>query len=294
MDTSIIKFDYSKSKKFLIGLFSDTHIDEGNFNKSLFNDHIESVCNNNGRIFFNGDMGNFITKNDRKRYVHSRDKTKRDSQILEQIDYIVTILKPYVDYIFYMGIGNHEVSVIKYNTVNPLFMIAKDLNVFRNKNLPRIHLGDYQGFINCFFHYGDKRAISRYIIYRHHGLGGLSPVTKGMIDFSRINLGFDADCYWIGHKHNQFVDESNHRFSTNAVGTVEKKKITNIITAGYEIGHKIKVNTESFGEYDIKKDDYDLSYVEENFYTPYGNGFVKLELEVTNHKVLSSATGVKE
>jgi len=294
MDTSIIKFDYSLGKKFLIGLFSDTHIDEENFNKKLFTEHIQSVCNNNGRIFFNGDMGNFITKNDRKRYVRSRDKSNSDSQILDQIQYIVETLKPYADFIYYMGIGNHEVSVIKYNSVNPLFMIADKLMQYRSKTLPRIQLGDYQGFINCFFHYGDKRAIERFIIYRHHGLGGLSPVTKGMIDFSRINLGFLADCYWIGHKHNQFVDESNHRFSINPVGTVEKKKILNIITAGYEIGHRIKENQESIEEYDIKKDDYKLSFVEENFYTPYGNGFVKLELEICNHKVLSSAIGVKE
>jgi len=294
MDTSIIKYDYDKVKKFLFGLFSDIHIDEENFNKELFIEHIGSVCNNNGHCFFNGDIGNFITKNDRKRYVRSRDKSQSDSQILSQIDYIVSILKPYADYIDFMGMGNHEVSVIKYNSVNPLFMIAKDLMQFRSKTLPRIMLGDYQGFINLWFHRGDKRDIKRYEIYRHHGLGGLSPVTKGMIDFSRLNIGFLADCYWIGHKHNQFVDESHHRYSINPVGTVEKKKITNIITAGYETGFKPRSNNESFKEYDIKKDDYKVSFVEENFYSCYGNGYVKLELDLLSRKITSNAYSIKE
>ena len=75
------------------------------------------------------------------------------------------------------------------------------LNRERSKSLEPIHRAGYQGYAQYRINDGNNKLTSVFTIYHHHGNGGSSPVSKGMIDFNRIIYSHDADLWWIGHKH---------------------------------------------------------------------------------------------
>ena len=85
-------------------------------------------------------------------------------------------------------------------------MLVLMLNADKKSN---IQVGNYANFIRFVWKRIDNKQVLKYDIYAHHGAGANAPVTKGMLDFSRIARGVNADLIWIGHKHNSLIDASD-------------------------------------------------------------------------------------
>jgi hypothetical protein len=76
----------------------------------------------------------------------------------------------------------------------------------------------------------------------HHGAGGSSPATKGMLDFGAIAKGVNADLIVLGHKHNALVDYSTPIMFVDNLGNVVLKNRQCIQTPSYQKGRTIDHN----------------------------------------------------
>ena len=138
-----------------------------------------------------------------------------------------------------MMISGHCESTLKYNGVNLLELLAKMLNA---GNKHQIVVGNYANFLRFNFKEQRGKSAAHYDIYQHHGMGASAPVTKGMIDFSRIAKGVNADLIWIGHKHQAVIDASDPIMYLDQNGNVILKNRQCIMTPSYQKGRTIDPN----------------------------------------------------
>lgn len=134
--------------------------------------------------------------------------------------------------------GNCE-AVIKHNGLDLLQMLTALLNAGEKH---QIKYGNYANFIRINWLNNNKRSVLHYDIFAHHGAGGSAPVTKGMIDFSRLSKGVNADLIWTGHKHNSIVDYSDPIMYIDSFGNVILKNRQLIQTPSYQKGRTIDYN----------------------------------------------------
>lgn len=284
MDSARFEFDYSDNKEFYFGLFSDVHLDAKDHNRKAFEHDIESVIAKNGRVFFNGDIFDAIMPTDRKRYARAKDKFDDDAQVNALVEYGYKRLEPYADYIDYLGFGNHEVSIVKYNNTDVLALLAMLLNQKRDKKQPPIKRSGYVGFIELVFR-ADGGRVRRYVIYRDHGKGGSSPVTHGIINFNRLFTTYQCDMAWLGHSHNSIIDDTYWSYSVGATGNIHRKQKIGVITAGYNdcfLPHEMKDN-----------DYYTLNFPEEKFSAPTGIGGKMLRIRIVDGKIKAKVEGIE-
>lgn len=226
-------------------LMSDLHVDSANHDREQLIEDLESAKRIQARISINGDTVDAILPSDRKRHhpAVGRHDPERDDVINQIVRQAVEVLTPYADLIDVISPGNHERSVLKYHHVDITSMIAGALNVHRSPDLPSIHVGSYRGF--QVYRLGtESRSIRTFVIFRHHGLGGSAPVTGGALDLDRIRKDFDADLYWIGHKH-QSIQRAYSRYAVSSHGTVYERRQRAVMSAGYQA----RIVTEDPDEY---------------------------------------------
>lgn len=221
-----------------MALISDTHIDNPNFDKATFVEHAQYCLDDQRYMLLGGDLFDGIIRTDQKRAVNSL-LERGDNQLNIKLDMAYELLKPYQEQILFFGRGNHEESILKYNGVDLLEMLAKILNAGKKH---QIIVGNYANFLR--FNFQDKRgkSVAHYDIYQHHGMGGSAPVTKGMIDFNRIAKGVNADLIWIGHKHQAVIDASDPIMYLDQNGNVVLKNRQCIMTPSYQKGRTIDPN----------------------------------------------------
>jgi hypothetical protein len=141
------------------------------------------------------------------------------------------ILKPYADVIDVVGVGNHETASEKYHNVDPTQILVHQLQQLGSP----CAYGGYEGWYRVQFRGHDRKYWS-WSRRDHHGMGGAAPVTKGMIDFARFGLWVEgADCLWVGHKHNRFLDWGRREFCT-AQGTIRHRDVLHVMTGSYYPG----------------------------------------------------------
>jgi hypothetical protein len=103
---------------------------------------------------------------------------------------------PWKQNIAVIGLGNHETSVYKHHEtclIERLCERLRDRGGITRK-------GGYSGFVRCLFKANGTKGFS-YTAYYNHGFGGGGPVTKGLIDFSRMSEWVLADAMVSGHVH---------------------------------------------------------------------------------------------
>lgn len=271
MDYTEYRYDYTGANDFYFGLFSDLHVDSPRFAKDQFINDANKAIEKGARLFFNGDIFDAILPTDRKRYTRANDDFNEDAQINKRVEYVAKILLPYVNNIDFIGIGNHEASIIKYDHVDMVKLLVSELAKKRDPKLPPIQRGSYQGFLRLWFQHKGG-AVRQYVIYRDHGKGGASPVTKGTIPLNRIHTTFLADLYWLGHSHTDIIDKTAWTIYPDNSGKIIKKRKRSVITAGYN---------EGFIQRDLGPDDcYRSDFVEEKFLVPTGLGSALLHITV--------------
>lgn len=226
-------------KTIKLGLFSDIHFDSPDCDRETLKKHFD-FCKRDGRyILINGDWFDAIILSDRKRSVaHLIENT--DQQLNKKLEESYEFLKPYQDHILFIGRGNHEESIMKYNGLDMLEMLTTMLNMGQEH---KILYGNYSNFLRFTFKEGGKgRHEYHYDIYEHHGAGGAAPQTKGMLDFAALAKGINADLIHIGHKHNALVDYSTPIMFIDRNGEVILKNRQCIQTPSYQKGRTIDYN----------------------------------------------------
>lgn len=282
MDYYESRYDYSGTKEFCFGLMSDIHIDSATFDEKRCFADLDYFAGRDASIFINGDLVDGIFPTDRKRYARSRDGFDNDAQINALVDYTVDKLAPWADFIDYIGFGNHEVSIVKYNNTDIIHLIAKGLNGKRSKTLEPIRRSGYVGFIDLIFSRGDG-AVRRFTIYRDHGKGAGSPVTKGSISLNRLYSTYVADMYWLGHTHVSLIDsKSQWSIGVSSKGNIYQKNKIGIITPGYNRNFMEREYADS--------DYYELDFAEEKFYAPTGIGCGVLDISLEGDTIIPSVS----
>ena len=255
---------------FGLALFSDLHLGANDIEEDKLKKDLEQACNENRRILINGDVVEAILSTDKKRFTPSKSLSSRDDELNEITEYAVGFLKPYADYIDLIGTGNHEQSTIRYNSFDIVGAICVLINRERSMNLEPIHRAGYQGYAQYRINDGNVKKTSVFTIYHHHGIGGSSPVSKGMIDFNRVIYSHDADLWWIGHKHVGTHDPYIVRDGLTRMGLYKQKIGQAVFTPGY----KKAVNVDEKG-YNI--------YYSDQFYSMQACGYAAVNLYRDSH-----------
>lgn len=273
MNSCRINLDYTERKRFAVGLMSDLHLDAKGHDKARFNDDMDYIKEQDGIVLINGDLVDAILPTDRKRYSRAGDALEEDAQLNELCQYAFERLKPYANQIAYIGYGNHEATAVKYNNFDILQLVTYLLNQERDKSLQPIQRGGYTGFVELVFRRNNS-ATRRFVIYRDHGKGGNSPVTKGMIPLARLYSTYQADLYWLGHSHQSLIDPASQwTIGVTGNGEVYRKYKIGIVTPGY---HR-NFETRNYTDHTL----YRNNFPEERFFAPTGIGYGLLELDLS-------------
>lgn len=221
-----------------LGLFSDIHYDSPDCDKTALKRDFD-FCKKDGRyILIDGDLFDAILLKDQKRAVpHLIENT--DTQLNKKLDDIYNFLKPYHQNILFFGRGNHEESIIKYNGLDVLQMLATMLNLGQEH---KVLVGNYANFLRFTFKKASDRKELHYDIFAHHGCGASAPQTKSMLDFAALAKGVNADLIWLGHKHQSIIDYSAPVMHLNERGEVVLKNRQCIETPSYQKGRSIDYN----------------------------------------------------
>lgn len=192
--------NYKTKVEYNYSIFSDLHIGSTECSKESIVRDLQRAKDKNSKIILNGDTMDMILMQDIKRAAANRIKPE-DGQVNKFIKEAEEILMPYVSQLCIIALGNHETAMIKHHGVDVLAWLIDSLN--RYKKNGQIQQGHFQNMIRINFVRPDtKKSVCHYDIFMHHGSGANAPVTKGMLDFSRIVIANQADLYLIGHKHN--------------------------------------------------------------------------------------------
>ena len=219
-----------------LALFSDIHFDSPDCDRETLKKHLDWCIKDGRYILFNGDTFDAILLGDRKRSTPHH-ITNTDNQLNVKLNEIYEFLKPYQKNILFMGRGNHEESVLKYNGLDVLEMLTTMLNMGQEH---KILYGNYANFLRFTFkEQGKNQSQYHYDIYAHHGYGANAPVTKGIIDYSRIGKSVVADLIWTGHRHNALIDASDPVMFPDINGNIILKNRQCIQTPSYQKGKKI-------------------------------------------------------
>ena len=221
-----------------LGLFSDIHWDSPDCDRTTLTQHFDYCLLDQRYILINGDFFDAILLKDAKRAV-PHNTEHRDNQLNVKLEEAAHFLTPYKDNILFMGRGNHESSILKYNGLDLLQMLTTLLNAGEKH---QIRYGNYANFIRINWLNANKKSVLHYDIFAHHGAGGAAPQTKGMLDFAAIAKGVNADLIWTGHKHNSLVDYSAPIMYIDQNGQVILKNRQCIQTPSYQKGRHIDYN----------------------------------------------------
>jgi len=183
-------------------LSSDEHIDNVHCHQALLKKHLLMADKWDGSIM-NGDthclmQGKYDPRADRSQL---RPELQGNNYFDAASRYVADFLEPHAKKIIVMGDGNHETNVLKRQQVNMTERLVATLNDRTGSN---IQYGGYSGWI--FFRCTRNNQRKTITLYRHHGSGGASPVTKGVIGTARMAVYLpDADIVVTGHTHTEFV-----------------------------------------------------------------------------------------
>lgn len=249
-----------------IACFSDPHIGHPGHEATELAEDLAEAKEMKARIIILGDLNDLILQWD-PRDSAARHSGRRDAVLNRAIRDTVETFAPVVDLIDMIAVGNHETAVLKHRSYDFVLGVIQELQKYR-KSEQRIYHGGYRGFFRVQFNRGNFRRSQ--VWYYDHGRGGSAPVTKGMIDLARVMQDWDADVYWMGHKHKSISDDDAQRRYLTPDNKVGVRRRLAFFTAGYANG---------FVEHDYDEDGYILSYPEERFHgtSSSGNAIVRYE-----------------
>ena len=212
----------------------DWHIGSPYTDYGLLREELAEAKLRNALIVANGDLFDALTV--RHPYyvptgVHGR-LVERTDTMEGAVDWCMEICDPVKHQLAVLGVGNHDLWCAR-NGFDPVLRVVKDLR----RQGSEVEYGDIEGVLRLSF-VSHPRTYWSLDLWRHHGAGGNSPVTKGIIDFSRMWPRLpDARIIQLGHKHNRFVD-THRRTRWTASGRVYGEDCVGLMAGAYMEPHK--------------------------------------------------------
>ena len=203
--------------KFLF--ISDVHWDNPKTDWDLLKKHLDQAKADGAKVIVNGDFFCLMQgKGDPRK---SKDDIRPEHNNSRYLDSIVKTavewFKPYVDTLIFIGYGNHETSIIKFQETD---ILARFIDLFNMTYKPLIPLqrGGYGGWLQFRSSRGQKSSRTSWTTHYFHGSGGGGPVTKNMIQHQRQQAVVEgADMIWMGHTHDSYIGRtSKHVFNCNS------------------------------------------------------------------------------
>ena len=224
-------------KKYKVGnvfnyfLCSDLHMESPEHDRKLLVKELDYAVKKEADIFFAGDIFEFLMNGDRKRFSPSKEKYYgEDAHINFAIDEAFEVLKPYGPNIKAALCGNHETSVMKHHSIDPVALLIDRLNELPDTNIE--YLG-YSGYIRVRYTYEKGNHCQSFDIYATHGTGGGAVITKGTIGVNRQMTAHIANLYWSGHTHTKLVLPDDVCSYLDQNGVIKHKSRKGLITGAY-------------------------------------------------------------
>jgi hypothetical protein len=190
-----------KDNPFYLGLMSDWHLGSDYTDYGRLKEELDILKEKNARIHVNSDVFDCIFPRD-FRFMPSVPvpEIRGDDYMADAtIDYASNFLEPYADNIDVLSMGNHEYSLASHGASTN--MIARLINRY-----PHIRQGEYQGYLTYRFKYPKGGGVKDLTTFWSHGKSGNTPVTKGVIDYSRWSADIEGfDILTSGHNHEKFA-----------------------------------------------------------------------------------------
>ena len=185
---------------------SDRHWDSVHSDRAMQKRHLEEAVARNALIIDLGDLFDAMQgRNDRR---GSKSSVRPEHQTADYFTALVETaadwFEPYAQNLLMLGTGNHETAIVRHNEINLTWHLGRALNAKGGD----IHLGRYSGWIKFQGRaHKSKRAYTNSVFtYYHHGSGGSSPVTKGVIQTNRRAAFLpDANVVLSGHIHQHWL-----------------------------------------------------------------------------------------
>ena len=216
-DVTVVRVEYnSVNDELKLLLRSDAHHDSVNNKRELERRHLDEAVRDDAYILDFGDaVDGMQGRNDPRRgYADLRPEHKVDNYFDVIENDAVEFYKPYASRWLLMGKGNHELSILKNTQIDMTSRITGRLNKEVGNN---IVCGGVSGWVK--FKFTKKSAGGRTTVNLkyHHGAGGNSPVTRGVIDTARQAVYLpDADICVNGHNHQAYIVPIARERLTNA------------------------------------------------------------------------------
>jgi len=190
---------YNKQRSYLF--ISDVHFDSVHCDHTLLKQHLDEALLKNAYIFIFGDFfdlmqGRFDPRSSKG---DLNPKYKSNFYIDDVLNDAVDFLTPYKHLLAFYSPGNHETAIMKRYEIDLVGRICRDLEMCQ---------GNYAGYIYQQISANSYDSGHRYknILGYHHGFGGSSPVTRGVIATNRTSL-YLPDCSIVlsGHTHDRWI-----------------------------------------------------------------------------------------
>jgi len=187
-------------------LLADRHFDSVHSDRNLQRQHLDEAIERGALIIEIGDTFDLMQgRNDRRGSKGSvRPEHKTDDYFTSVIDEAIEWHKPYAHNYLLMGEGNHETSITRHAELSVMRHFLQGLKAETGAT---IHHGAYSGYVTFRFLRGSgSKYLTPINLLYHHGSGGNSPVTRGVINTNRRAVIYpDADIIVSGHLHSSWV-----------------------------------------------------------------------------------------
>ena len=191
---------------------ADVHFDSVFCDRHLFKSLLDEARERDAPIAIYGDFVDVMQgKSDKRSDTGELRKEYVGIPGIKYLDAVVedcvSFIEPYVPWIQFISDGNHGQSVASHTEHDVVVNICRILGVQHMR---------YSGWVK----YQGKKDTGGHkwsrVEYFHHGSGGDSPVTLGMIGTNRRQASYVADIYVSGHNHNEFTANRPYAMVSNS------------------------------------------------------------------------------
>jgi hypothetical protein len=220
-------------------LRSDAHWDNPDSKWDLQKEHLDEAVRRKAGVLDFGDL--FCAMQGRFDKRSSKSKVRPEHQTDDYLDALVKtaadFYEPYAHLWVMQGVGNHEASIKQRHET---CLIDRWAQTLRDRTGAVVPVTGYTGWVSFMFNiYETQRTKVR--LWHTHGYGGGGPVTKDMIQRSRM-LAYvqNADIICSGHVHDQWVTK-DMRLVLNAADQVEQRACVTVKCPTYKDEYKTGV-----------------------------------------------------
>jgi len=184
-------------------LSSDRHHDSLYCDRDLELAHLKHMVERNGYCVDVGDLFDMMQGrfDPRRTYNDLRPEYKTDTYLDDIVKDAAQFYGPFAKRFLMMGRGNHDQTIVKHTSTDPLANLVHRLN---SDHGGFVQPGGYGGWV--VFRFTMHKTVTKSIKLKYfHGAGGGGPVTRGVIQTNRQAVFLpDADIVVNGHTHDSW------------------------------------------------------------------------------------------